>query len=67
MNVRVNILYFIESLCEQSIKADYPAYVAMIQRDLGTIIDAVAPNDAVGAANAETARKVRVVSAGRGC
>ena len=60
MNVRVNILYFIESLCEQSLKADYPAYVAMIQRDLGTIIDAVAPNDPVGAANAETARKVRV-------
>jgi CTD kinase subunit gamma len=58
MNTRVNILYFIETLCEQSLKADYAAYVKMIQRDLRTIVDAVAPNDPEGAANAETVKKV---------
>jgi CTD kinase subunit gamma len=58
MNVRVNVLYFIENLCEQSLKADYPAYVKMIQRDLHLIVDAVASNDPEGAANAETVKKV---------
>ena len=59
MNVRVNVLYFIEGLCEQSLKADYTTYLKMIQRDLWVIVDAVAPNDPEGAANAETVRKVR--------
>lgn len=58
MNVRVNVFHFIENLCEQSLKADYPAYVKMIQRDLPLIVDAVAPDNAEGAANAETVRKV---------
>lgn len=60
MNVRVNVLYFIESLCEQSLKAEYPAYVKMIQRGLRLIVDAVAPNDPEGAANAETVLKVHI-------
>lgn len=59
MNTRINILYFIESLCDQSLAASYTSYIKMIQRDLSLIIDAVAPDDQVGAANAETARKVR--------
>ncbi|KAI5794109.1 CTD kinase subunit gamma CTK3-domain-containing protein [Pyronema domesticum] len=58
MNTRINILYFIESLCDQSLAASYTSYIKMIQRDLSLIIDAVAPDDQVGAANAETARKV---------
>ena len=59
MNVRVNVLYFIETLSEQSVKADYPTYVKMVQRDRWTIVDAVVPNNPEGAVNAETARKVR--------
>jgi CTD kinase subunit gamma len=62
MNTRINILYFIESLCDQSLAASYTSYIKMIQRDLSLIIDAVAPDDQVGAANAETARKVRQTS-----
>ncbi|KAA8897810.1 CTD kinase subunit gamma CTK3-domain-containing protein [Sphaerosporella brunnea] len=58
MNVRVNILYFIETLCEQSLKADYRSYVKMIQHNLQLIVDAVAPNNPEGAANAETVKKV---------
>ncbi len=58
MNVRVNVLYFIETLCDQSLKADYTPYVKMVQRELRVIVDAVAPDDAEGATNAETVRKV---------
>lgn len=58
MNVRVNVLYFIESLCEQSLKADYVPYVSMVQRDLGAIVDAVASDDHAGATNAEAVKKV---------
>jgi len=56
MDVRVNVLHFIERLCEQSLKADCPVYFKMIQLDLWVIIDAVAPE---GAVNAGTVGKVR--------
>lgn len=62
MNTRVNMLYFIEVLCELSLKADYTGYVKMIQRDLLQIVDTVVPNDPEGAANVGTVRKVCLVS-----
>lgn len=58
MNTRVNMLYFIEVLCELSLKVDYAGYVKMIQRDLLQIVDTVVPNDPEGAANVGTVRKV---------
>lgn len=58
MNTRVNMLYFIEVLCELSLKAEYTGYVKMIQRDLLQIVDTVVPNDPEGAANVGTVRKV---------
>ncbi|PUU75264.1 CTD kinase subunit gamma CTK3-domain-containing protein [Tuber borchii] len=58
MNTRVNMLYFIEVLCEHSVKADYSGYTNMIQRDILQVVDAVVPNDPEGAANVGTVRKV---------
>jgi len=58
MNTRVNMLYFIEVLCEHSVKADYGGYTNMIQRDILQVVDAVVPNDPEGAANVGTVRKV---------
>lgn len=61
MNTRVNMLYFIEVLCELSMKTEYQGYVKMIQRDLLQIVDTVVPNDPEGAANVGTVRKVGFV------
>ncbi|KAH0614680.1 uncharacterized protein H6S33_000316 [Morchella sextelata] len=58
MNTRVNMLYFIEVLCDMSMKTEYRGYVKMIQRDLIQIVDTVVPNDPEGAANVGTVRKI---------
>lgn len=59
MNVRVNILFFIETLCDLSLKAEYPEYVTLVQRDLKTIVSAVATESTEGAVNFEAVKKVR--------
>ncbi|KAI5781148.1 CTD kinase subunit gamma CTK3-domain-containing protein [Geopyxis carbonaria] len=58
MNVQVNILYFIETLCEQSLTAEHHTFVTLIQRELPTIVGAVASEDPEGAANVETVKTV---------
>ncbi|KAL7267553.1 hypothetical protein RUND412_009855 [Rhizina undulata] len=58
MNMRVNMLYFIENLCEVSAKLEYEGYTKMIRRDLLQIVDFVVPNDPESAANVGTVRKV---------
>ena len=60
MNTRVNMLYFIEVLCEHSTKAGYSGYTNMIRRDILQIVDTVVPNDSEGAANVGTVRKVGI-------
>lgn len=58
MNNRANIMYFLEHFCELSIKEGYKEYVSMIQRDIGRIVDAVAPGEGGGVANVKVARSV---------
>lgn len=58
MNVRVNILYFIDTLCEASQNAKYPEYIHLVQRDLKAIVAAVANEDPEGAINFEALKKV---------
>jgi CTD kinase subunit gamma len=58
MNTRINILYFLETLCEAALKANYRPYISLIQRELKTIIGAVASADPEGAANVATVKKV---------
>lgn len=58
MNVRVNILYFIDTLCESSQNAKYPEYIHLVQRDLKAIVSAVANEDPEGAINFEALKKV---------
>lgn len=58
MNNRANIMYFIEHLCDCSQREAHPSFIAMIQRDITHIVDAVAPADGSGAANVKVARKV---------
>lgn len=58
MNTRINILYFLETLCEASLKAQYRPYISLIQRELRTIIGAIASEDPEGAANVATVKKV---------
>jgi CTD kinase subunit gamma len=57
LNDRVNILYFLETLVEQSERAQFRQYGDMIRRDLDRIVADVAPVDG-GAANIAPAKKV---------
>lgn len=58
MNNRANIMYFIEHLCDMAQRENHPNYVRMIQQDILTVVDAVAPSDGSGAANVKVVRRV---------
>jgi CTD kinase subunit gamma len=58
MNIRANIMYFLEYLCDLAARENHWDYVRMIQRDILRIVDAVAPEDGSGAANVKVVRKV---------
>ncbi|KAL7269940.1 hypothetical protein RUND412_007363 [Rhizina undulata] len=58
MNMRVNMLYFIEHLCEVSVKVEYEGYIKMVRRDLLQIVDCVVPDDPDSASNISAMRKV---------
>ncbi|KAF8472104.1 CTD kinase subunit gamma CTK3-domain-containing protein [Kalaharituber pfeilii] len=58
MNTRVNLLYFIEVLCETGTKQGFDGYMDMIRKDLFNIIENVVPRDGSGVANVGTARRV---------
>ncbi|KAG8531459.1 uncharacterized protein KY384_003088 [Bacidia gigantensis] len=58
MNIRANIMYFIEHLCDMAQREQYPGYVTMMQRDIVRVVDAVSPADGSGAANLKVVRKV---------
>ena len=61
LNDRVNIFFFLQTLVEQSERAQFRAYGDMIRRDLLVIVSDVAPVNG-GAANIAPARKVRISS-----
>jgi len=54
MNNRANIMYFLEHFCDMAIKERHTAYVDMVRRDIGRIVDAVAQSGA----NVKVVRKV---------
>lgn len=58
MNVRANIMYFIEHFLDLAQKDGHTDYVRMMQRDIIRVVDAVAPDDGSGAANVKVVRKV---------
>ncbi|PNS16131.1 hypothetical protein CAC42_4532 [Sphaceloma murrayae] len=58
LNLRANILYFLEHLCDMASREDYPEFIRMMERDILKIVDLVAPEDGSGAANVKVVRKV---------
>ncbi|KAI1826201.1 CTD kinase subunit gamma CTK3-domain-containing protein [Xylaria intraflava] len=58
MNIRANIMYFIEHLLEMASKERHNDYVRMMQRDIIRVVDAVCPENGSGAANVKVVRKV---------
>ncbi|TGZ84005.1 hypothetical protein EX30DRAFT_393538 [Ascodesmis nigricans] len=58
MNVRVNVLFFIETLCDLSKNAEYDEYIKLVQRDLKAIVAAVATESTEGAVNLEAVKKI---------
>ncbi|TPX21823.1 hypothetical protein DIZ76_015787 [Coccidioides immitis] len=58
MNIRANLIYFVEHLCDTATKENHIEFVRMIQRDILRIVDAVAPADGSGAANVKHVRRV---------
>lgn len=63
MNVRANIMYFLEHLCDMSQRENHFEFVRMLQRDILRVVDAVAPEDGSGAANVKVVRRVCLVDA----
>lgn len=62
MNVRANIMFFIEHLCDMAQRDNELDYVKMMQRDIYRVVDAVAPSDGTGAANVKVVRKVSILA-----
>lgn len=58
MNIRANIMSFIEQFCEMATKEDHLPYIRMMQRDILRVVDAVVPPDGSGAANVKHVRHV---------
>lgn len=58
MNIRANIMYFIEHFLDLSSAAGHTDYIRMMQRDIIRVVDAVAPDDGSGAANIKVVRRV---------
>ncbi|KAK3943066.1 CTD kinase subunit gamma [Diplogelasinospora grovesii] len=58
MNIRANIMYFIEHFLDMAHKDGHTEYVLMLQRDIIRVVDAVVPDDGSGAANVKVVRKV---------
>jgi len=58
MNVRANIMYFLEHLCDMAQRDGHIEFIKMVKRDIYAIVDAVAPSDGSGAANVKVVRKV---------
>ncbi|KAF2717344.1 hypothetical protein K431DRAFT_288643 [Polychaeton citri CBS 116435] len=58
MNNRANIMYFLPALCDAAKAQGELGYVRMMERDILTIIDLVAPDDGSGAANVKVVRRV---------
>ncbi|RPA80843.1 hypothetical protein BJ508DRAFT_362287 [Ascobolus immersus RN42] len=57
-NFKVNIIYFLEMLCELSLVQGYMDYVEYIRRDLVEICDFAAPVEGGGCVNIEAVRMV---------
>lgn len=58
MNVRANIMYFIEHFLDSAQRDEHHDYIRMMQRDIIRVVDAVCPDDESGAANVRVVRKV---------
>lgn len=58
MNIRANIMYFIEHFLDMAAKDGHADYIRMMQRDIIRVVDAVAPDDGSGAANVKVVRRV---------
>jgi hypothetical protein len=59
MNNQINIMYFLEQLCDATMdEKDYRGYVKMIQRDIFKIIELAAPLTVAGKLNIRDVKKV---------
>ncbi|KAK9479730.1 CTD kinase subunit gamma CTK3-domain-containing protein [Lipomyces japonicus] len=58
LNARINMLFFLETLCEYSTRSGFTEYVDMVRRDLWEIFDKVVPEAKGALANVNLARKV---------
>jgi len=54
----MNILYVLDSICQQSLKASFSGYTDLLQRSLPKVIDYVAPTGPKGNVNVAGTKKV---------
>ena len=69
LNTRINVLYFLDGLCEASLALESTAsaegssstssgYLGMVARDLGRIVEGVVPDSREGILNYKAARQI---------
>jgi CTD kinase subunit gamma len=61
INLRANIMYFIEHLCDLAHREGHHEYIANVEKDMARIIELVAPSNKAGATNIRVIRKVRLL------
>lgn len=59
MNNQVNIMYFLEQLCDVTMEEkEYRGYLNMLRRDISKMIDLTTPRTAAGQLNIRDVKKV---------
>jgi CTD kinase subunit gamma CTK3/CTD kinase subunit gamma CTK3 C-terminus len=67
INNQINIMYFLEQLCDATRdEPRYDGYVALVQRDIDQIVDLVAPLNPLGKCNMQDTKTVLLTLGGRG-
>jgi len=61
INLRANIMFFIEHLCDLAKRERHLEYIRNIERDMPKIISLVAPGTKAGAMNIKVVRKVNAI------
>jgi len=62
MNNQINIMYFLEQLCDVTVEdKEYRGYLNMLRRDISKIVDLAAPHTLAGQLNIRDVTKVLFV------
>ena len=63
MNNQINIMYFLEQLCDVTVEdKEFRGYLNMLRRDISKIVDLAAPHTLAGQLNIRDVKKVEFIN-----